>query len=226
MNRQQRRQRRSHAANAPGNRSVDLSPLHRLVDDLENGPGSEHDRLRRFNAQTQDVLVTMRRRYHREMRLLPVPIGGSPAGGVGSGYYARRLRDGSLGYVQRRADDCLQAAIASCLQIPMHQVPDLQIHRQLDAGKDPEELAREIDEAMDRWLAEQGVQAIVHAAHLPTKGRWIGVVRGPQRVEFAPDHCLLMSGRDCLMETSQPVGALNSTQGLGYEDVDYGITIE
>ncbi|HWF31181.1 MAG TPA: hypothetical protein VG188_01345 [Solirubrobacteraceae bacterium] len=196
------------------------------MDNLENGAGSEHERLRQFNADVQQTLATLRRRYHREMHLLPVPIGGSTDKGSRAGYYAMRLRDGSLGYVQRRADDCLQAAIASCLQIPMHQVPDLQVNRQLDAGKEAEEINRGVDELMARWLASQGVQLVVHSGHLPTMGRWIGVVRGPVREEFANDHCLLMSGRECLLETSKPIGALDRTVRLGFEDVDYGITIE
>jgi hypothetical protein len=205
---------------------VDLSPLHRLVDDLENGAGSENERLRRFNAEVHGVLVTLRRRHHREMRLLPVRVDGSMARGLRAGYYAMRLRDGSLGYVQRRADDCFQAAIASCLQIPMHKVPDLQINRQLDAGSEPEELNRAVDETLRRWLVGQGLRLVIHPAHLPTRGRWIGVVRGPEREEFANDHCLLMSGRDCLLETSKPFGALDRVVRFGFEDVDYGITIE
>ena len=206
---------------------VALSPLHRLVDNLENGAGSDLERLNRFNAQVQGVLVTLRRRYHREMGLYPVPINGNVAQGLRAGYYAMRLRDGSLGYVQRRADDCLQAAIASCLQVPMHQVPDLQINRQLAAGTDPEELDRAIRETMGRWLAVQGVRFVLHAGSLPTSGRWIGVARGPSLDDrAAADHCLLMVGRDCLLETSRPVGDLDRELRLGYEDVDYGITIE
>jgi hypothetical protein len=137
-----------------------------------------------------------------------------------------RLRDGSIGYVQRRADDCFQAAIASCLRIPMHKVPDLQINRQLDAGREPEEVDRATDETMRRWLAGKGLQVKLHSGHLPTTGRWIGVVRGPEREEFANDHCLLMMGRDCLLETSKPIGMLDRAVRFGYEDVDYGITIE
>jgi len=211
-------------SDGPG--QVDLSPLHRLVDNMENGDGSEHDRLRQFNSDVPGTLVTLRRRHHRQMGLLPVPINGSVPAGMRAGYYAMRLRDGSLGYVQRRADDCFQAAIASCLQIPMHQVPDVQINRQLDAGKEPEEINRQVDETMSRWLAGQGVQLTLHSGRLPTAGRWIGVVRGPEREEFANDHCLVMQGRDCLLETSKPYGDLDLAVHFGYEDVDYGITIE
>jgi len=57
----------------------------------------------------------------RELGLAPVPS-------APFGYFQAPLRDGTTGYFQRRTDDCLQAAIASCCQIPPHLVPDLHLH--------------------------------------------------------------------------------------------------
>ncbi len=41
------------------------------------------------------------------------------------GYFKAPLRDSSFGYLQRRPDDCVQAAIASFLQAQPYTVPDL-----------------------------------------------------------------------------------------------------
>jgi hypothetical protein len=170
--------------------------------------------------------VTLRRRYYREMNLLPVPVNGSVARGLRAGYYAIRLRDGRSAMSSAALMIAFKAAIASCLQIPMHEVPHLQVNQQLDVGKEPEEVEQATDEALSRWLTEQGVRLVVHSGHLPTTGRWIGVVRGPVRGEFARRPLPGDTRPDCLFETSKPVGEFDRAVRFGYEDVDYGITIE
>jgi hypothetical protein len=142
------------------------------------------------------------------------------ARGLKSGYFMKRLRDGSLGYLQRRGDDCIQAAIATCLQIPIYKVPDLHIDQQFYGGKDPEEIDRGIDEKLTRFARQHSITVKSHVARLPTSGRWIGVVSQPG---LYSDHCLVMDGRECLFETmGDELGSID----YGHSDIDYGITLE
>jgi len=160
----------------------------------------------------------------RRTGLQPVRIGGRREMGSRSGYFQTKLRDGSLGYFQRRFDDCLQAAIATCLQIPPHKVPDLHIEDQLAAGKEPDDVKQANREKMRRWLDGHGVTIVYHPTHLPTSGgRWIGVVRDTYSGYFA-DHCMVMSGHDALFDPSAHLPSEPLKYDIG--DVDYGITID
>jgi hypothetical protein len=104
----------------PAPATWDISGIERIVAEYENGPGDLNERTRQFCEVFPSELAKVRRQIYRHAGLLPVPMNGSPAKGLKSGYFSTRLRDGSLGYLQRRTDDCLQAAIASCLQVPLH----------------------------------------------------------------------------------------------------------
>jgi len=66
-------------------------------------------------------------KFRGQLGMQPVPINGSPKQGRQAGYFQMRLRDGTTGYFQRGADDCLQASIASCIQVKPHLVPVLNI---------------------------------------------------------------------------------------------------
>jgi hypothetical protein len=204
---------------------VDTSGIERLADDLDHGAGSVSDRARRFCRLYPSEVAKLRRqvrKVHPQVDLQPVPVNGSGPRGLRAGYFATRLRDGSLGYLQRRTDDCLQAAIATCLQIPPHEVPDLHIARQLFAGKDPEEIDRGIARTMGRWEDEHGVTVRYHARPPTSARRWIGVVTETADYD---DHCLLLSRRDRLFD---PANLLPSVTVSQYDatDCDYGITIE
>jgi hypothetical protein len=108
------------------------------------------------------------------------------------------LRDGTVGFLQRRIDDCLQAAIASCAQISPYLVPDLNMEQQTAAGKDPEEVVSASLAKLGRWMDENGVAIRFHASPPWSARRWIGVIRDPRPLS---DHCLLMSGGSaCSME--------------------------
>jgi hypothetical protein len=206
-----------------------LAPLLSLVDDIVGGADTEREAIRQFNRLMPAAIADVRRRHFKEMGLLPVPMDGDPQRGLTLGYFAMRLRDGSLGFVQRRADDCLQAAIASLLQIPMHKVPDLEIGKQLERGVEPEAINRGIAEEMGRWADGLGLTVTVHSATLPRSGRWIGIVPGPGVGEMSTDHCLVLDGRDCLMDTGSPLGLITAedpVRSYGFDDVYYGITLE
>ena len=151
----------------------------------------------------------------------------TPVASAPSGYFQTRLRDGSLGYYQRRFDDCLQAAIASCLQMPPHRVPDLELLSRLSLGDEFEQVDRLAMTVMDHWFERLGLTFTRHA-HLPKTGRWIGVTHGPPGSFDA--HCLLMSGKDVLFDpyiyNVFPPGKDDPPSPLDWDDLDYGITID
>jgi hypothetical protein len=201
-----------------------MGGLERLAEDFDNGPGTIGERARRFGRAYPGELAKVRRQVYRPAGLLPVPVNGSAQRGLKSGYFAARLRDGSLGYLQRRTDDCLQAALASCAQIPAPLVPDFHIEQQLAAGMDPDEVDGVNLEKLRRWMDKYGVTITVHPSSPTSAKRWIGIVTTDNAYS---DHCLLMNGRDCLFDPAEglpPKGQLVSQYDVA--DIDYGLTIE
>src|SRR5437762_1844887 len=89
-----------------------------------------------------------------------------------------RLTDGTTGYHVRngRRDDCLAAALATCLQVPIEEVPDPRIGERLDAGEAPEDIDRSAWRELRRWLAERGLQMCSHRTVPANRHRWIGIV--------------------------------------------------
>lgn len=206
----------------------DAAPLHELVDMLEYGNGDRRAREVEYHRRIGPVLANIRRGGYREMGLEPVPVAGSTARGRRHSYYQATLPDGTVGYVQRRADDCLQAAVATLLQVPVHEVPDAQISRRIREGDDPEGVFMDTAVELDRWAAGAGGRFMVHPARLPRRGRWIGVVPAPAGdVDVsAIDHCVVLDGRDVVWETAKPLGLLTHEWGHTAGDVEYGITFE
>jgi len=199
---------------------VDTSGIERLCDQWENGPGSAGERTREFCRLFPSELAKVRRQGYRQLGLLPVPIGGSSHRGLKQGFYMTRLRDGTLGYLQRRTDDCLQAALASALQIPANLVPDLGMEAKMAGGMDPELMERGIRAKMDPFLHKHGVKVRYHATPPTSSRRWIGVVR---EEDVYSDHCLLMSGPDCLFDPANLLPSAASSYDVS--EVDYGITL-
>jgi hypothetical protein len=163
-------------------------------------------------------------KVRRQVGMHPVTIDGSRQRGLRAGYFQMALRDGTLGYFQRKTDDCLRAAIASCVQIPPHLVPELRIDEQLMLNKEPEEIERTNTVKMGRWMEQNGVTIRLRPILPSTAKRWIGVVKANAHT----DHCLLMTGRDCLFDSASlvPPGPSEPTSTYTHEDIDYGITIE
>jgi hypothetical protein len=152
---------------------------------------------------------------------------GALGSGGGGGLRARpprtkALADGSVGYVVRapRTDDCLPAAIATCLQVPIEDVPDPEIDRRLAAGESAEEIRVSTWEQLVEWLAERGLQIVVHGSFpRPAPERWIGVVR----IDGAfNDHSMVMAGEEVLCDPTLDLGPVrifgagNVTSGFSF----------
>jgi hypothetical protein len=195
-------------------------------------------------AEKSLALVALWPAFMAEMRrranLTPVRVNGSRTAGLRAGYFSSRLRDGTVGYFGRRVDECLTAAFASLLQVPL-PVPDLRLDQQVTAGRErllatygnDEELALHVEmlhleigaaawEQLSGWVREQGLTIVLHEQPLPVdQPRWIGVVSGGQESRFS-DHCLVMTGRDVLFDPMSVAGEIEHQ----LTDVDYGLTLE
>jgi hypothetical protein len=140
---------------------------------------------------------------------------------LGEGYFATPVRGVGRGYLQRRADDCLQVSLATLAQIRPQQVPDLGIDRMRMAGIEPEEIERRTTEALEQWQMRNGVWIAIHPTPPWSAKLWIGVV--PSTAEYS-DHCLLMRGHDVVFDPSQALPGQEFA--FTADEVDYGITIE
>jgi hypothetical protein len=138
-----------------------------------------------------------------------------------------RLRDGSLGYPVRapRSDDCFAAAIATCLQVPIEQVPDPRLDERLTAGDAVDEINRAAEQELMTWLANRGVRRLLHRTVPVARKRWIGVVPMPGTFN---DHCLVMSGGEILFDPVDPrrSGELDGRRLRAFQagDVKYGFS--
>jgi hypothetical protein len=88
-----------------------------------------------------------------------------------------RLRDGTTGYFSPgRLDACFSCAIATCLQVPLEEVPDIRFDARSRRGESPERISRSAWQIYTQWCATRGI-GIVHHKRVPPypDGRWIGV---------------------------------------------------
>lgn len=110
-----------------------------------------------------------------------------------------RLSDGTLGYFVRmpRTDDCLAAAIATTLQVPIEEVPDPRIEERLAAGDGPDEIRRSAWQELSSWLARRGLRVMLHRKLPVRRRRWIGIVPAPGDFN---DHCLVMERNNILFD--------------------------
>lgn len=218
-------------------RRVNMGGLSRLLDDIENEELDPDQTLRQFVREFPKELAKVRSqaaiRTRGQLRiggLYPVEIDGSPTRGLKMGYFKTPLSDGTVGYLQRRTDDCVPAALASLLQMPPHLVPYPCVEQMRDQGRDDEEIDRSVDDDFARWTAEYGLTIKFHAA-LPTwSNRWVGMMASPNPDDEYSSHTLLMSGRDCLFDPSHLLPpAEPGTVGLenySVDQIEYGITID
>jgi len=114
----------------------------------------------------------------------------------------KRLADGSTGYFipLPRLDACWAAAVATCLQVPIEELPDSRIDERLQAGWDPEAINADHWSQWGHWLEGHGLRIVEHAP-LPLR-RWVGIVPEPGVFH---NHALVMAGERILFD---PVGAL------------------
>jgi hypothetical protein len=200
-----------------------MSGLDRVVREFESGDLNPFEQTRKFAREFPPELAKVR----RQAGMQPVAINGSRSGGLKAGYFQIRLRDGTIGYFQRRTDDCVQAVIASLLQMPPHLVPDLHLDELLAAGRDPEEIDRMIDEQFSRWTGQHGLTIVFHATSPTWAKRWIGMVTTGDPFS---DHTMLMGGHDCLFDPAHLLAPRDpgsiALENYTPADIDYGITIE
>jgi hypothetical protein len=92
-----------------------------------------------------------------------------------------QLEDGSVGYAMlgERGDDCLRAAIATCLQVPPNEVPDPDIDRRVIAGHDPDRINLDTWTRLLAWLQGRGLNLVYHDTPAVDCERWIGVWAPP-----------------------------------------------
>jgi hypothetical protein len=108
------------------------------------------------------------------------------------------LPDGTVGYFVRhpRRDDCLAAALATTLQVPIDEVPDPRLNERARAGEDLDAVSRSAWAQLERWLAARRLRMVTHRKVPAARGRWIGVV--PLR--GWADHCMVMSRAEVLFD--------------------------
>jgi hypothetical protein len=136
-----------------------------------------------------------------------------------------RLADGSVGYYTRprRSDDCWAAAVATCLQVPIEQVPDPRLDERLRAGERPEEVNRSAWAAFDQWLDGMGLGMTVHRAAPRDVGRWIGVVRFGG---YFNSHTLVMSYGGILFDPVKRLASAEAVRTFTVEDVSLGYSFQ
>jgi hypothetical protein len=128
----------------------------------------------------------------------------------------------------KRGDDCLAAAIATALQHPIEQVPDLRLDKRIEAGEDPREVSRSSWERIARWAEGLGLELTFHEQVPADRRRWIGVCPDPKGSWMLGDHCLVMS-RDRLVfdpsvSVKRPPGM--TVARFSPSDIAYGISFD
>jgi hypothetical protein len=144
--------------------------------------------------------------------------------GVRNGYVYLELGGGECGWIQARQDDCLRMAVATLLQIPPYEVPDLEVDKQLERGHSPDLIAAAVVETYSVWAANRGLRMTVHDRLPVDRDRWLGVVIQPG---YFQNHCLIMQRRKVRFEPVPPL----APRGLRLKrfqigDVQYGVTFD
>lgn len=158
-------------------------------------------------------------------KLASLPPGGAAVmGQMMRATYARtttRLADGTVGYYERgtRTDDCWAAAVATCLQVPLDEVPDPRLDERVQAGEDPDGINRSAWAEFDRWLGEGGLSMTVHRKVPAPRRRWIGIVKFPG---LFMAHCLVMSRDEVLFDPVDRTRHERKVRTYSPADVSYG----
>jgi hypothetical protein len=141
--------------------------------------------------------------------------------------YAREtvtLPDSTTGYFERgtRSDDCFAACVATCLQVPLDEVPDPRIDERLRAGETANEINHAAWHEIESWLAERRLRIVRHETpcHEP---RWLGVVNFPGDFN---DHCLVMAGDQVLFDPVDRSRHSREVRTFSAADVAYGISFQ
>lgn len=156
---------------------------------------------------------------------------------------------GEVGYCMERTDQCLQAAIATAIQVPIEQLPDLRLDQRVVRGEPTDEVNRTSWARMGAWLAKRGLALQFHEQVPVHRHRWVGVITaGPlgdedidylvnllgvtreviEGREYFNDHCLVMSYDRLVFDPS--IG-ITPPPGLAVrewdpDEITYGISFD
>jgi hypothetical protein len=160
-----------------------------------------------------------------------------------------QLPGGLVGYGMERTDQCMPAALATVLQVPIERVPDPRLDDQLDAGRDPDEISRDARQSYGRWLDDRGLALVYHETLPVDRERWIGVCEYTQKMwarnrmigrwhglaldfprpeEAFMDHCLVMSFDRLLFDPAIGLPAPPGTRLRHWrpDEITYGLTVD
>ena len=87
--------------------------------------------------------------------------------------------------------------MATVLQVPIGQLPDLRLDERERAGMPPEDIYRVAQGEIDGWLAARGLQLVEHDRVPVDLPRWVGVIPFPG---WFSDHCLVLAGAEILFD--------------------------
>lgn len=138
-----------------------------------------------------------------------------------------RLADGTLGYYVRwpRKDDCFAAAIATCLQVPIEEVPDPRLDERVAAGEPVVEIDDSVWDDLYAWLDIRGLRMILHHKVPAARRRWIGVIPIPGAFM---SHCLVMTRREVLFDPARipPLSLAAISWRFRARDIRYGLSFQ
>jgi hypothetical protein len=114
------------------------------------------------------------------------------------------LPGGEVGYTMEpgRPDGCLAPCIATILQTPVEEVPDPRVdeRRASAPAAVPDDLIVELAwTILDAWLADRGLQAVVHYDEPVHLERWIAVCVPPAIEVVHPTNGSRIRGRDVFL---------------------------
>lgn len=135
------------------------------------------------------------------------------------------LPDGTTGYYERamRTDDCFAACLATCLQVPIEEVPDPRLDERLQAGEDGHEIGHSAWRRLAEWLDERRLRMLVHETPPWKHARWIGVIGFPGHFN---DHCVVMSKHEVLFDPVDKTRHSRPVRAYAAEDISRGFTFE
>lgn len=140
-------------------------------------------------------------------------------------WYSVPLADGTTGYLQRRTDDCWTACVATVLQMPPQQVPDLQLILRKVAGHSEQQIMNDTGQLIERWLRSCHLRLWIHDVD-DSRDRWIGVVNSATGSPMGT-HSLVMHHGEVLFDPGVWLpDRPNSRTNRSLASIDYGLSIE
>jgi hypothetical protein len=113
------------------------------------------------------------------------------------------LPDGTVGYYIRRGDDCMAAALATLIQVPLDEVPNARLVDRASAGEGREQTSRSAWEELERFAASRGLRFEIHDPPPWRRARWVGVIPGGLLPHDG--HALLMCRKRIVFDPSSNI---------------------